>query len=376
MNITRILAVAERVLREIRNERRSILLIVAAPIFAMFVFGVAFGGNVSDVAVIVVDQTDGSNSPSSISSAIIQNLDRDTLDVTFSDDLEIAIEKVEQGEAFAVIVFPNGFDEAIAGRTIAGNGSEPAVIKIIADRSNLNVANAIVASVNEAVGMTMKDRGIVSVFSIDISRTIYGGNARFMDFFVPGVMSFIVFLITTMLTMISFISERTMGTLQRMMATPAREEEIIFGYAIAFSGVGIIQSGLLLIVAVLVFDITIVGNVLILFLIIVLLSVVSQSLGILLSNMARRMDQALNFMPFVFLSAMLLSGVFWPVEAIPQWLRPASFLLPLTYAVEASRSVTLRGWGLAEIGIDLLALVGFALGFLALAIMTLKRSRK
>jgi len=175
-----------------------------------------------------------------------------------------------------------------------------------------------------------------------------------------------------LLTLVSFVGERTSGTLLRMLATPLRERDIVLGYASAFSVVGILQSAILLLVGILAFHIIIVGNVLFAFVVIALLAVVSQALGILLSSFAKRESQVIQFLPFVLLPTFLLAGIFWPLEAIPSWLRPFSYLVPPTYAVDACRSVMLRGWGLGRIWIDIVALMGFAVAFLALATESLR----
>jgi len=128
-------------------------------------------------------------------------------------------------------------------------------------------------------------------------------------------------------------------------------------------------------VAILVFNIIVVGNVLLAFLAVAILAISCQALGILLSSLAKRPEQAIQFFPFVILPAFLLSGVFWPVQAIPAWLRPFSYLIPPTYAADACRAVMIKGWGLTKIWPDLLALVIFALLFLVLAVWSLKRGK-
>ena len=85
--------------------------------------------------------------------------------------------------------------------------------------------------------------------------------------------------------------------------------------------------------------------------------------------------QAIQFFPLIVLPTFLLAGIFWPVEAIPSWLRPLSYVIPPSYAVDAIRSVMLRGWGIGEIWVDLVAFLAFAVFFLSLAIWSLKRSR-
>ncbi len=207
------------------------------------------------------------------------------------------------------------------------------------------------------------------------SDPVYGEGAEFIDFFVPGIMAFVVYLLTTLLTLLAFVGERTSGTLERILTTPVKESEIVCGYALAFGIVGTIQAAFLLAVGVLVFKIDVVGNVLLAFLVVALLAVVSQALGILLSSLAKHEGQAVQFIPFIILPVFLLSGVFWPIEAIPTWLRPLSYLVPPTYAVDACRAVILKGWGLDKIWIDVTVLVAFAALFLVMAALSLKRKK-
>ncbi len=378
MRFMRPLRVARRLFRELRNDRRTLALIVIAPLFAMVVFGLAFSGEVKDVGVIVVNLDEGAPAGSgeiSLSEMIISNLDDEVLDIEHSDSESAAVSKVADGKAYAVIVFPEGFTrDALAG-TEAAAASGEAVIRVMEDKSNVNVANAVTKAVNEALLETMDQVGGRPPVSVDTSEAIYGKDAKFIDFFVPGIMAFVVYLLTTLLTLITFVSERTSGTLDRIIATPLTEGEIVAGYAVAFSVVGIIQSVILLAVGILVFHVIIVGNVLLAFAVIALLAVVSQALGILLSSLARREAQAVQILPFVVLPAFLLSGIFWPIEAIPAWLRPLSYLIPPTYAVDACRSVMIKGWGLSNIWVDVVALLAFAVVFLVLAVWSLKLRR-
>ena len=248
-------------------------------------------------------------------------------------------------------------------------------IKLLLDKSNINVAGEITKTVTDALMMTIKNAGSQLPITIDADDAIYGQGAEFIDFFVPGIIAFVVYLLTTLLTLITFVGERGTGTLDRLLATPIKESEIVGGYAIAFSIMGTIQAAVLLIVGIIIFDIMIVGNVLLAFAIIALLAITCQALGILLSSLATREAQAVQFLPFIVLPAFLLSGIFWPIEAIPTWLRPASYLVPPTYAVDACRGVFLKGWGFEKIWLDIVALLIIALVFLILAIWSLKRKR-
>jgi ABC-2 type transport system permease protein len=380
VNFRRSFTVTKRILRDLRNDKRTIGLIVLAPVFAMFVFGLAFSGEVSDLRLIVVNSDEGAILPPatdtvSLSDDIISNLDREVLDLEFMTDDEEALEKVESGNAYAVLIFPKDFTRDVIQKLQNESYSGNTTIELRVDKSNINVANAVTKSVNEALIETIEEAGGEAPISLDSENAVYGNNADFMDFFVPGIIAFVVYLLTTLLTLISFVGERSSGTLDRILATPLSEGEIVVGYAIAFGMLGMLQAALLLTVGILVFNITIVGNVVLAFVVIALLAVVCQALGILLSSLAKREAQAVQFIPFVVLPAFLLAGVFWPVEAIPSWLRPASFLVPPTYAAEAGRSIMLRGWGLDMVWPEIVALIIFAAIFLTIAILSLKRRK-
>jgi len=383
MNLSRTLTVTKRVFKDVKNDKRTIALILIAPIFAMFVFGLAFSGNVEDVNTIIVNHDSGIILPNgenqSVSNKIISNLNTSVMNIEYMDSEDAAVQKVVDGKAYAVIIFPENFTgtiyETAITPSITGNSSgSNTEITIKDDESIVNIKNAIDGSVADAITTTMEDQGVNPPVKIN-SYPIYGQNAQFIDFVVPGIMGFIVYLLTTLLTLLAFVGERTSGTLERLLSTPLRESEMVGGYAIAFGIIGTIQAAFLLLVAVLVFKITVIGNVFLAFIVVALLAIVSQALGILLSNLAKTEGQAVQFVPFIILPVFLLSGVFWPIQAIPVWLRPLSYLVPPTYAVDACRAVLLKGWGLTKIWPDILALIVFAVLFLLLATLSLKRRK-
>jgi ABC-2 type transport system permease protein len=369
------LLVTRRIFWSLRHDPRTVGLMCLAPILAMCIFGIAFSGNIENVKVIVVDHDVGATVPGLnvtvvISKLIIDNIDSKKLNIHYMDDEEGAVNLVKDGKYSSVIIFPEDFSRSIVNASVGG-GSQ-AVLSIRSDQSQVNVAAEIVRAVTDAMLKTLKDRGMQTPVTVDVSEPIYGKDARFIDMFVPGIMGFVVFLLTTILTLISFVGERTRGTLTRLFANGLTEGEIVVGYAIAFSIVGMVQVGILLTVAILLFDIMVIGNPLIAFLIASLLAIVSVSLGILLSSFAQRESQAIQFFPLIILPVFLLSGVFWPREAMPLWLRPLSYCIPVTYAVDSLRSVLIRGWGIADIWVQLLALIGFAAIFLTGAVYMLK----
>lgn len=376
MKLYRIFAVTKRVFGDMKNDRRIIGLMFIAPILAMTVFGLAFSGDVENVNVIILNHDQGFTAPNgdfiSLSNKIISNLDSKTLNISYMNNEDEALDNLKKGKTYAVIIFPDKFTENVYKNAINKKSSETTNITIKADESVVTIKNAIYGALTDALTATMDDEGVKSPITI-VNDPVYGKNAEFIDFFVPGVIAFVVYLLTTLLTLISFVSERVSGTLERILATPITEGEIVAGYAVAFSIIGTIQAALLLITGIVLFNVIIVGDVWLAFLVIALLAIVCQSLGILVSNLANRVEQAVQFVPIIVLPAFLLSGIFWPIETIPTWLRPLSYLVPPTYAADASRAVMLKGWGLDMIWIDIVVLILFAAVFLGMATWSLKR---
>ncbi|MFO8009985.1 MAG: ABC transporter permease [Dehalococcoidia bacterium] len=369
MRIKRALAISKRILRGLRHDPRTVALIIIAPILAMTLFGLAFSGEVKDVDVVVVNLDEGQ-----LAGKIVENMDDKTVSLHFKQDQQSAVEKVEDGDAWAAIIFPEGFSRSVIERMQNGTVSDGSAITLMADKSDVNIASAIATTVRDAVRETVAEVG--GEMPVEVKESpVYGENAEFIDFFVPGIMAFAVFMLTTILTLLAFVGERTRGTLERLKASPMRDSEIVAGYAIAFGIIGMFQASLLLIVATLGFDITIVGNPFLAYLIVALLAIVSVSLGILLSAAAKREAQAVQFLPLIILPTFLLSGIFWPLEAIPHFLRPVSYIIPPTYGVEAMRSVIVRGWGLGEIWLEIVILLAFAAVFLMLSVRSLHRAK-
>jgi len=379
MIIKRSFSIAKRVFRGMFHEPRTIVLMLIAPIMAMMVFGIAFSGDVHHVKVAVVNLDEGLELPFMdkicVADKIMSNIDPEVLDVQYVDSEDAGVELVEAGEAYAVIVFPENLTTDLMAWKMNPAAATSAAIKIRLDKAIYNVAITILQTFTEAMMTTVEENGESLPLSLDSGDAIYGENAQFMDFFVPGVMGFASFLITALLTIVAFVQERKNATLERLLTTPASEGEIVAGYAIFFGLVGIIQALLLIGTAVVVFQVNIEGNLLLAFAAMALLSLVSLSLGILLSSLARTEVQAVQFIPLIVLPAFLLAGIFWPVEAIPQWLRPLSYLIPPYYAIEACRSIMIRGWGFAKVWTDFAALFAFCLVFLGLAGLSLKKVR-
>lgn len=377
MRTDEVLAVTKRIFRDLVNDKHILVVIFAIPIIIMTLYGVAVGNYVSDVPVVVVNKDEGyihssSNVTDNISNKIIANLNTTVLKIQYADDVSDAVDRVKHGEASAIIIFPKDLSRNVY--TWGGNqsSSEGNTIRVMVDSSCADYSDAVIYSVNNALLKTVQDAVKKVPINIATGDPIYGENIKPINLSFPGMITFSIFILITTITTISIVEERGSGTLSRILASPLKETEMILGYAVPFSIIGILQAAILLIVGISAFNVIIVGNIIAVFAVASLLAIVSVSLGILLSSTARRIIQVTITTPFIFLLVFLLSGIYFPLQQIPSLLRPLSYVLPPTYAEDALRSVILKGGGLDMIGNDILALCAFAMIFLALATWSLK----
>jgi ABC-2 type transport system permease protein len=356
----------------------------------ILIFGYTFGGDVKDIAIVVVDYDTGIQAGTSpffpnglfLALKISDNFDTDAFSLHTNTNNTNARQIVHEGKAWAAIIYPANFTENFLTTIMTQDMSRSPKIEIYIDASNPTIAATVIKEVTESIQITLKGLStslnisqIEMPIAIDQVYAYGGGDTRFIDYFAPGVICFAIMMVTTMITIILFVNERRNGTLQRLLVSPARESEIVVGYALAFAVIGIIQSIVVLIAAILLFDISIVGNIFLALVVLLLLAFGHQGLGILLSAGARNELQAVQFIPLVLFPSILLAGLFWPVESIPSYLQPLSYIIPLRYGIDAERSIMLRGWGIGEIWVDIVVLVFFALLTLSASVLLLKKKK-
>ena len=384
MNLGRALAVTQKTLRALKHDRRTAGFLVLMPLLMITLFGYTFGGELKDVSICIVDLDQGSPNGSAsadIASALSAS-DVVTVTRTFGpgdgqgDPIAAAVDTVRRTDAWAAVVFGEDFTRNVLASIEAlraGTPSAPVPVTVYIDATNPNIAQAVLAEVQKAVtGVLVTEYGLAPTVSV-VEDRVYGEGAEFIDFFAPGVMGLAAMMVTFMISIISFVHERSSHTLERALTTPVTEGEFVAGYAIAFGFVALIQSAVILVAAMLLFQIQIEGSALLALAIIFVLGVGTQGLGFLLSSNAKSEFQAIQFLPLILFPSILLAGVFWPLESVPTLLRPISDFIPLTYAVDACRSVMIRGWGLADVWPQLTVLIAFAAATLTLSAYSLKR---
>src|SRR5258706_1178644 len=190
---------------------------------------------------------------------------------------------------------------------------------------------------------------------------------------VPGLMGVMLTMTMVMITALAITRERERGTMENLLSTPVRPGEVLIGKIVPYIAVGYIQVTLILLAAKFLFDVPMVGSVLLLLVMVLLFIVANLAVGITFSTVAKNQLQAVQMAFFFFLPSLLLSGYMFPFRGMPGWAQNIGECLPLTHFLRVVRGILLKGNGLAEIAPDLWPIALFLVVMLAVG---LKRYRQ
>ena len=198
-------------------------------------------------------------------------------------------------------------------------------------------------------------------------------ESNVLDDIAPALLATLALFFSFLLTGISFLRERSQGTMERLMASPVSRLDIVVGYLFGFFIFALTQTLIILLFTIYVLDVHYFGDLWQIFIFQIVVIAGAVNLGIFISTFARNEFQMVQFIPLIILPQIFLCGVIWPVEQMPDYLQWLSKILPLTYAVDGLRDIMLAGKSLLDVGFELVVLVGFAAVMSILAAITLRR---
>ncbi len=382
MSARRVRALWRRVVAEIRRDRPSLALLFVAPILVTgLVTFILREGQTPALNALIVNQAGlpGSAIAGEIASSLRTLGDQ----ATQATDEAAARAAVRDGSATLAIILPADLAASVTRGgaitiTVLTSGLDPA-----GESGQLAVLGKALAA---AAGQFSRSQPPVIRHT-----TVYGvPSSDPIAAFAPAIVGFFVYFFVYILTGVSFLRERTGGTLERLLATPVARGEIVAGYTLGFGLFATLQVALLMTWALgslripalgplpafsIGLGIPVAGSPPIAFLVVLLLAVGAVSLGIFLSTFARTELQVLQFIPVVLAPQFLLSGVLFPINSLPAILKPLVAIMPLNYAVDGLRQVFIAGADLSNGALqeDLLVLLGVAAFFAVIASLTIRR---
>jgi ABC-2 type transport system permease protein len=341
----------------ILRDRRTLAVLLLMPLVQVLLFGFAIRTDVEDIRVAIVDP-----SPSEATHRL-----RATMDASDRFHVDRVLKRSEDVK----LLFRDGtIDQALVldgefDAELQSPGGAP--VLILTDAINPNIgrikqdyARAVLQDYQRAIGASA---GGVP-FRIE-SRVRYNPTLQSAYIFVPGLLAFVLILVSALMTSISVAREKETGTMETMLVSPLRQWQIIIGKVVPYLLVAFINAVTVLIVAYAVFDVPMRGSLWLIAGESLLFVVVSLALGVLISTRTDSQRTAMmGALMGLMLPTTLLSGMIFPIESMPDWLQPLTHAVPAKWFVIIIREILLKGVGLATLWLETLVLVGMAALFL------------
>lgn len=340
----RIMALVIRILRQIVRDKRTMALLIFAPILVLTMLHLVFNGDEYTPEIGLIDIPEKLESQLNLEDAKLKHYDTEKL-----AENDLSDKKLDAYLAFDKMP-----------PSVVLEGSDP------------SVNGAVMKWVQDALKPIQQNGGNQE---IQIDYLFGSDDMGQFDYFGPVLLGFFVFFFVFLIAGVSFLRERTTGTLERLLTSPLRKWEIVTGYIMGFGLFTMIQAAIIAWYAIYVLGMLMEGSFGYVLLITLLLSLTALTLGILLSSFANNELQMIQFIPLIVVPQIFFSGLF-NLETISEWLSWIGPFTPLYYAAEALRNVMVRGFGWEMIYKDLLMLLAFSLLFMFLNIAALRRYRK
>ena len=357
MKLSQIFAVMLKELRQMRRDRMTLGMMIGIPTLQLMLFGFAINPDVRNLPTAIADMADTVSSRSIVQDMLATGIVRQVASAQTPQDLQALLNR---GRIKIGIVIPQDFER----RKLDGREA----VQVIVDGSD----TAVQATARQLAAMPLDGGSGLRTSPISVL-ALYNPERRSAVNIVPSLIGVILTMTMVMFTAMAIVRERERGNLELLITTPVSSAELMIGKVLPYIVVGLVQTTVVLLLGMSVFSVPVRGSLLDVYGAAMLLIVANLTLGLLVSTKAQTQFQAMQMAFFLFLPSILLSGFMFPFDGMPvaaQWIAE---VLPLTHFVRLIRGVMLRGADLIELWPDVLALVGFTVVMMTLAISRFRK---
>ena len=358
----RTIAIAKKVIKELLRDKRTLALMFIAPVFIMWLMNLMFSASTTvDVKLATQDLPTG----------LVTKMDElDHVDVETYQDLDQAKEALANEKVDAVISYKDGEYQVDYANTDASKTTMTR--QVLRTSIASEGTDQLVSRVKQALPQLASD---AKTPEIKESYQYGDENTSFFTSMIPVLIGFVVFFFVFLISGMALLKERTSGTLERLLATPVKRSEIVYGYMLSYGIIAIFQTAVVVLAAIWLLDVEVVGSILNVIIVNVVLALVALAFGILLSTLAKSEFQMMQFIPLVIMPQLFFSGII-PLSSMGKWALTVGKFLPLTYSGDAISQIILYGHNLGDILPNLGVLMIFLIILTILNIVGLRRYRK
>ncbi len=322
------------------RDRQSIFFSLFFPIIFMSVFGFVNNGQQEPLDIGVVNESD-----SVVAADFVQQL-KDSLifNVTVGTENRLRSE-LEEGDQSMVLVIPEIFNAANLDR-------QSVELRILVDAAQLSLVMPLLEQT--LIEIEREFRDTEPMFSLAIE-DVQARSQSYLDFLLPGLMAFTLMQLSIAGSGYNIIEFRRKGILKRLFVTPIRPNDFITAIVLARTTIVLTQLSVLIMFAILVLDVQIIGNFAAFYFVVILGTFIFLNLGFCLGSIAKTQQAGIMIGNIVIFPQIFLSGVFFPIESMPELVQPIAYVLPLSFVSTGMRDI-------ANEGVSLLAIMPSLIG--------------
>jgi ABC-2 type transport system permease protein len=354
--------ILQKEFRLIFRDKTILAMMFAVPIIQLIIFPLAANFEVKNINVAFVDYDRSTYSQKLLNKIASSGYFRIVGNTISYND---ALQMIEKNEADIILEIPNGFE-----RNLVREGSQKVNMSVDAINGTKSSIGggylaAVLADFNSSLDINIKtpnSSAIAPTLRIDVTYSAWFNPLEAYKYYmVPGILVLLLTMIGGFITALNIVREKEIGTIEQINVTPIKKWQFILGKLIPFWIVGIIVFTVGLAVMYLVYGIFPKGSIAVLYLFAAVYLVALLGFGLLISTFSNSQLQAMFVAFFFMMIFMLMSGFFTSVDSMPGWARQISNFTPVTHFISVVRLIVLKGSGLAQVKMELLYLVIFAL---------------
>lgn len=343
------LALAKVFLKTFLRDRQSIFFSLFFPLLLMIALGLANSRSDDRIPLGIADLANNQ-----LSQSFIESLrDGSTFEISFDSEAVLRNQLIE-GELSLVMVLPEEFSSE----------ADSSDVRIVVDAAQVRQLAFIIPVVEQALlSIEREFRKTSAMFNLVIE-DVKARSQRYLDFLLPGILAFTLMQISIAGSGFNIVEYRRKGILKRLFVTPVTPGQFISAIVIARLFLCLTQLSVLLAIAVWFLGVPIVGNVVSLYVIVILGGILFLCIGFSLGSIAKTQQSVQAIGNLVIFPQIFLSGVFFPIGAMPEVIQPIASVLPLSFVASALREIASNGTSLFALGFDLIGIaVWIVLGY-------------
>ncbi|HPR89734.1 MAG TPA: ABC transporter permease [bacterium] len=365
----RIMHIIKKEFIQIRRDRSMLAILFVVPVVQLLLLGFVISSEVHNIQTVICDLDD-----SSASRLLVERIRNSGYFIISAYDQRPSHmqEYLDNGRAAVAVVIPEDFNARL-------QRGERTALQVLVDGQDSNTSTIALGYINGILQTALTDaiqtrlQGSEAADAVHFVaanfRIWYNEELKNSDYMVPGIVVFLLTMVTTLVSAMGLVREREIGTMEQLLVAPIKKHELLIGKLVPFAVLGLIELAFGLTVAKIIYDIPIAGNLGLLVIFALVYLFTTLGLGLLISASSGTQQQAMFLTLFFLMFFMLMSGFLFPIENMPRTMQYVSLLNPMRYFVIVVRELLIKGAGMHHLYTQGLALLVFGTVIFSFAVL-------